>query len=275
MDHDPRLGPDTTITSVFGSDAHEPTSTLDDPSFESRRAWREAMTIGDLLSMSSGLACDDNDGDSPGNEGRMQSQRAISSWRHYTLALPTIRQPGARALYCSAGINLALATVARARGEWLPEVFARAIAEPLGIEAYHLNLSPAENGYMGGGIRLTPRDQLKLGQVMLGGGVWKGKRVLSKAWVDESLAVHASVNEPDDYGYGWWRTELENPATGSRHEAFYASGNGGQLIIGVPDLDLVIQFSGGNYVNFPVWVRFLRELVPQYILPAVEGAVRE
>jgi len=220
--------------------------------------------------MRPGLSCDDNDGDSPGNEMNMQGQAAQPNWRRYTLDLPMVRAPGDRAIYCSASINLALATLQSVTGEWLPDIFAKGIAEPLGIEHYHFNLTPAENGYMGGGVRLVSRDQLKLGQVMVDGGRWNGARVLSEAWVADSVAAHASINEPDDYGYGWWRTELENPATGKRHRVFYASGNGGQLIIGVPDLELVVQFSAGNYGNFPVWIRFLRDLVPQYVLPAVE-----
>lgn len=270
IDRHPQLDADTTLQSVFGEAADEPQAGIEEPSYEARSAWRRTLTVGHLLSMSSGLACDDNDEDSPGNEMVMQSQVAQPSWRRYTLDLTMRRAPGERALYCSASINLALGMLQHVTGEWLPETFANGIAEPLGIERYHFNLTPAENGYMGGGIRLVPRDQLKLGQVMIDGGTWNGERVLSREWVADSVAVHASMNEPDDYGYGWWRTELENPATGKRHRVFYASGNGGQLIIGIPDLDLVVQFSAGNYVNFPVWIRFLRELVPQYVLPAVD-----
>lgn len=270
MDRDEALGPDTRVVSVFGDRAAEPeASTAETPRAE-RASWRRSMTIGHLLSMSGGLDCDDNDESSPGNEGTLQSQDAEPDWARYTLGLATVRAPGSRGIYCSVNINLGLATIAEATGAWLPEAFATGIAAPLGIERYHMNLTPTGEGYMGGGIRLTPRDQLKLGQVMLDGGTWNGKRVLSAAWVEDSLAVHAGINEPDDYGYGWWRTSLESPKTGQRYDVFHASGNGGQFIILVPDLALVVQFSGGNYVNFPVWMRFLRELVPRHILPAVE-----
>ncbi len=268
-DRHPQVDAESTLVALLGDAAAEPSPDLADPPYASREAWRKSLTIGHLLSMSSGLACDDNDGDSPGNEMVMQSQQEQPDWRRYTLDLTMRRPPGEQALYCSASINLALGALQHMTGEWLPETFASTLAGPLGIENYHMNLTPAENGYMGGGIRLAPRDQLKLGQVMLDGGTWNGERVLSAEWVADSLAVHASINETDDYGYGWWRTELEHPKTGARHRVFYASGNGGQLIIGIPDLETVVQFSAGNYRNFPVWIRFLRELVPQYLLQAV------
>ena len=51
--------------------------------------------------------------------------------------------------------------------------------------------------------------------------------------------------------------------------AFFAGGNGGQVSMGIPDLDLVIAFTGGNY-NDPVLFTGQRVYVPRYILPAVK-----
>ena len=60
-------------------------------------------------------------------------------------------------------------------------------------------------------------------------------------------------------------------SVGSREvKVFHASGNGGQLIVCIPEYEMVIQISGGNYSNFDVWYRSLTELIPQKILPAVK-----
>lgn len=45
-------------------------------------------------------------------------------------------------------------------------------------------------------------------------------------------------------------------------------GNGGQLVIVIPDLDLVVGFNGGSYGNFPAWIRWSTALIPQYLIPA-------
>ena len=56
--------------------------------------------------------------------------------------------------------------------------------------------------------------------------------------------------------------------------AFFAGGNGGQVSMGIPDLDLVIAFTGGNY-NDPVLFTGQRVYVPRYILPAVDAVLRK
>jgi hypothetical protein len=55
---------------------------------------------------------------------------------------------------------------------------------------------------------------------------------------------------------------------------YAAGGNGGQFIIVVPDLDLVIGLNGGSYGQFDRWYRWQLELVPQYILPAVSNSTK-
>jgi CubicO group peptidase (beta-lactamase class C family) len=69
------------------------------------------------------------------------------------------------------------------------------------------------------------------------------------------------------YGYLWWL--IEYPYKDRKVSAFFAGGNGGQVVMAVPDLDLVIAFYGGNY-NDAVTFTSQRVYVPQYVLPAVQ-----
>ena len=229
---------------------------------------KRALTVEHLLSMTSGFDCDDDDTQTPGNEGRMQEQREELDWVRYALDLPMVREPGERAVYCTAGINLLGGVIESATGQELGAFFAKSYARPLQIERYHLNLDPTGRPYMGGGMRLRPRDHLKLGQLLVDRGRWQGERIVSSSWIERMSAGHATVYAADDYGYGVWRTDLE--FEGQPFEVVYASGNGGQLVIAVPSLDLVVLFSAGNYMNFPTWISFLRDLVPSYVLPAIE-----
>ena len=235
---------------------------LDRPS-DRRRA---ALRIEHLLTMTSGFDCDDNDDSTPGNEDVMQSQDDEPDWHRYLLKLDLVRDPGAAAVYCSAGINLLGAAIAAAADEWIPDFFAEELAGPLEIHRYHFNLMPTGEGYLGGGLRLTARDFAKLGQVFLSGGVWKGRRVVNEDWVDAATSAHAAIHSPGDYGYGWWRISYEHG--GERIDAFYASGNGGQLIIAVPSFELLVAVNAGNYGNYGTWRRYRDEWVPEYILPA-------
>ncbi len=246
------------------------------PQYKPFANWDERkaqITVRDVMSMTSGLACDDNDDDSPGNEDTMQSQTKQPDWYKYTLDLPMARKPGgSQAIYCSADLNLVGGVVRQVSGQWLPEFFEVNFAEPLQIDGYYLNMMPAGEAYTGGGVYLLPRDQLKLGQVYLDGGLWNGKRVVGKEWVAESTARHSTFapnlkDEPQhDYGYGWHERNFIQVG-GRVLRDYVAGGNGGQLIIVIPDLDMVVGINGGSYGDFR-WYRWELDLLPQFIVAA-------
>jgi CubicO group peptidase (beta-lactamase class C family) len=232
---------------------------------------KSKITVRDLMTMTSGLACDDNDENSPGNEDVMQQQTAQPDWYKYTLDLPMARDPGGdQAIYCSAGINLLGGIVRNATHAWPPEFFFENVARPLQIKTYHWNLMPNGDGYAGGGLYLRSRDQLKLGQLYLNGGVWNTKRVVSKDWLERSTSRHSTfgktLGSDHDYGYGWhlYHFEVGNHS----YRAYAAGGNGGQIVMVIPDLDLVVGFTGGAYGEFAKWYKWQTELVPQFIIAA-------
>jgi CubicO group peptidase (beta-lactamase class C family) len=235
-----------------------------DPDIDPRK---KRMTVENLLTMASGFDCDDRDSSSPGSEDVMQEQTEEPDWYRYTLALPMAREPGAEAIYCSAGANLLGAVLSQATGETLPRLFHRLIAEPLDIERYHLTLQPTGEPYMGGGIHWLPRDFMKLGQLYLDGGLWNGKRVLGAEFTSRATEPLFELRERR-YGYLWW--VVDYPYKGGSVRAFFAGGNGGQVVIGFPDLDLLVTFFAGNY-NDRVLYRMQDEFVPDYILPAVDS----
>ena len=234
---------------------------------------KQRLTPEHLVTMTSGLSCDDDDGDSPGNEDVMQSQRAERDWHRYAAALPMVREPGGtKAVYCSAGINLLGAIISRQSGMRLPEFFEQRFARPLDIRDYHINLMPNGEGYLGGGIYLRPRDALKLGQLVLSGGRWNQRQVVSPRWVEASTQRHAEFSIDHGYGYAWHLHELN---VGERtYREYAAEGNGGQFVIVVPELDLTVMIAAANYGDFARWYRF-QDLVPQYVIPAVLDAPAE
>jgi CubicO group peptidase (beta-lactamase class C family) len=225
------------------------------------------ITLEHVVSMTTGLDCDDHADDNPGNEDVMQAQHAERDWYRYTLALKSVRAPGERGVYCTGGINLGGYLLGRATHAWIPALFVDDLAEPLGLSHYYLNLMPTEEGYLGGGIQLRPRDFAKLAQLFLDHGQWHGKQIVSADWVTRATAAHASLNKPDDYGYGWWRTTYH--VAGHDYAAFYASGNGGQLAIAIPELDVVVAIMSGNYGDFGTWQHFVDDDVPRYVIAAI------
>jgi CubicO group peptidase (beta-lactamase class C family) len=266
-----KIGPQTPVFSTMGMTS----STLD--------ARKRAMTVYHLLTMSSGLDCDDNAPDYekyPGSEDVLTNQDENPDWLRMVLDLKMLRDPGAKAVYCSINPFLAGEVMARATGRSFPDLAWELLAAPMQFDPRHfLLITPVGDSYMGGGAHYLLRDFAKLAQLYAGGGTWNGRRILSEAWVKESVAPRYRIGRTfrqgprgptetttNNYGYLWWTTEFEHQ--GRTVVAHHASGNGGQFSMFIPALDLVIATYGGNYADAGGFYA-LRELIPRYILPAL------
>lgn len=208
---------------------------------------KAAITIGDFLSMSSGLDCNDHSSTSPGRETVLDDS---PDWVKATLDLPMINDPGTKGYYCSGGVAVVGRMAENAIHMRLPEFAQKYLFGPLGVArtswAWNYDLTNADKEYSQ--IHLRPRDMLKLGLLFAQDGSWHGKQVISSAWVRASLAEQSHVDSVS-YGYFWWRPWL-NVATSSgfQHvDIVAAQGNGGQKIYIVPQYKLIAVFTGGGY----------------------------
>jgi CubicO group peptidase (beta-lactamase class C family) len=216
-------------------------------SYDHPDARKAAMTLGDFLSMSSGLDCNDHSSTSPGRETVLDDS---PDWVKATLDLPMINDPGTAGFYCSGGVAVVGRMTENAVHMKLPEFAQANLFGPLGIAradwTWNYDLTNADKEYSQ--IHLRPRDMLKLGILFADGGRWHGRQIISESWARTAIAEHSHVDNVS-YGYFWWRPWLnvETPA-GSRHVNLVAAqGNGGQKIYLVPQYDLVAVFTGGAY----------------------------
>jgi CubicO group peptidase (beta-lactamase class C family) len=234
-------------------------------------ARKKEMTVEHLLTMSSGYDCDDAvSPPRPGGEDILHDKRPPDYYSH-TLQLPMEMRPGQEAVYCSINPNLLGAVLIAATNKPLLELFDDLLANPLQIRRYHFSLQPSGEPYLGGGANFLPRDFLKFGQLMLDGGVWNGKRILSKEFVDRASTPRVAIRYTTEhlnwkYGYLWWTREY--PFRNRNLHAYFASGNGGQVVVVIPELDMCIAFLAGNY-NDRVSRMIYQEFVPKFILSAV------
>jgi CubicO group peptidase (beta-lactamase class C family) len=207
---------------------------------------KQRITVENLLSMTSGLACDDGDEASPGNEETMYRQSAQPDFYKFVLDLRMATDPdSARAVYCTGGINLLAGIVHNTTGSSFSDYFERFLARPLNFGQYYLDLTPTGDFYGGGGLYLLPRDALKFGELYLDQGQWNRKRLLSKSWIAISTQRHSSFSTEHGYGFGWhvFTLRFDN----QEYPEYEAEGNGGQVISVIPKLDLAVVFTTGNY----------------------------
>jgi CubicO group peptidase (beta-lactamase class C family) len=258
--HDARLRLTSPVYQVMNGGASPP-APAPDPGPRKR-----AMTLENLITMSSGYYCNDADDAAPGNEETMTNQDAEPDYYRYTLKVPMAYEPGRVAVYCSANPNLALGMVGRTLGEDPAYSFDARVAQPLRIDRYAWGLDPADHPYGGGSVLLRPRDFLKFGQLMLNGGTWGGHRILTRDYVERATSTHYRLGRYG-YGYLWWTTQL--PYRGGATPAFMALGNGGQRIIVVPRLDLAVAVMAGEYATLGGYGELETAIVPRYIMAAI------
>jgi CubicO group peptidase (beta-lactamase class C family) len=208
---------------------------------------KDRLSLRDLLTMQSGLACDDRDGDSPGNESRVYQSH---DWVKYVLDLPMLDAPGSRGRYCSGNSHVAKQIVEHATGTSLPAFAHEHLFGPLGIapDAVRWNVTLDSSNPTFAQVYLRPRDMLKIGVLFHQQGRWGGRQVISREWVEASTRKWSTIGK-QDYGYFWWRQWLNVPMPdGSRRvDMVVATGNGGQKIYLVPSLDAVVVMTGGRY----------------------------
>jgi CubicO group peptidase (beta-lactamase class C family) len=234
---------------------------------------KQRITLRDLLTMRSGLACDDWDGSSPGNESRVYQSE---DWVKFVIDLPMVTAPGTKGSYCSGNVKIAGRMVERATGKPLPTFARENLFTPLGIRAsdvrWNYTLSSA-NAATFAQLYLRPRDMLKLGVLFHQHGSWNGRQVISADWVARSTKQWSTVGD-QRYGYFWWHQWVNAPAPGGmRHvDMVVATGNGGQKIYLVPSLDLVVVLTGGNYnAQSPATAIMARELLPALLSATVSS----
>lgn len=242
------------------------------------------ITLAHLMSFSSGLDCDVNDPDSIGSEDRMWEQQQEDDFWLYTARLSLLHEPGERYAYCSGSINLVGASLRAVGGRPIVDLFDELIAEPLAFGHYHWNLAPNGAAYLGGGPYMRPRDILKIGATFAADGAWNGEQIIDPDWVEESTTAVIDITPettgmtPEDFGNSYfggaaayeWRID-EVRADGTTYESYEATGNGGQILLVVPELDLTVLFMGGNYRQGGIWGRWRNEIVGGHIVPAMRG----
>lgn len=134
--------------------------------------------------------------------------------------------------------------------------------EPLGITDYRWGEDSQGITIGAWDLYLTPRDMAKFGYLYLHDGLWDGAQIVPADWVDQSTQSHvvfenAGQGDRTGYGYQWW--------VYPQSDAFAAQGLEGQLIVVVPNANMVIVFTAQLRDDAATPLR----LIMDYIAPAI------
>jgi CubicO group peptidase (beta-lactamase class C family) len=249
--------------------------TLEDPIFNYlpgyiryRTAENSQITIRHLLTMSAGILWDEDNphNASLNNESQMEKSPDPVA---YTLSLPMAEKPGTVWKYNSGGVQVLSAIIKQVSGYDINIFAEKYLFAPLGIRDYQWIKSQPDFPAAASGLRLRPRDLLKIGLLYMNEGRWNDIPVLPVDWVDESLSTQILRTPADStkgYGFLFW-----SDAKMINHNLYHlsaAKGNGGQRLFLDMQSKLIVVLTAGNY-NQSGMVRDGELAMADYILPAL------
>lgn len=239
---------------------------------------REYVTIEHLLTMTSGFRWEEW-GKSLGSVEN--DQIGMWFWEEgpniYVLKRELLAVPGTRFNYSGGDIQLLAEILQNATGMSLDKFSEKYLFEPLGITSFDWWLIFRSGEIQAaGGLKLTPRDMIKIGALMLNNGKWNGKQIISEAWLSKCsspFAGNTRIKIPGEdlgklgYSYTWWTKTFDYK--NQTINMFLAVGWGGQKIMVLPELDMVVAFTGANYDskvhNFKILEKFIIPSIKQNI----------
>jgi CubicO group peptidase (beta-lactamase class C family) len=165
-----------------------------------------------------------------------------------------LKRPGSYWEYNDVRVNRLSLSLLQVFKRPLPEVLAERIMRPIGASGtwewlgYYNStvtidgkpmLSVPGGTHWGGGLKVAALDQARLGQLMLQGGRWGERRLISEDWLNRLLTPCAVKPV---YGYLWWLNTGRAYRPAAPATSYFAVGAGGNTIWVEPSLDLVAVF---------------------------------
>ena len=218
------------------------------------------LTLENLITMQAGL-----ERTSGANYGAWVSSR---NWVADALSRPFVAEPGRRMLYSTGSIHVLGAALAQAADASLLALARDWLGGPLSIEIPPWTRDP-QGFYLGGNeMALSPLAMARFGEMVRQGGIWQGERVLSAAWVEQSLQPRTrSPFSGLSYGYGWFLGVADGQPVA------LARGYGGQVICLVPEqqMTIVITSDTTRPARSEGYFGDLMRLIGGTILPEARG----
>jgi CubicO group peptidase (beta-lactamase class C family) len=259
---------------------------VDEPIFEYLPEYRylstdgkDRITIEHLLTMTSGLEWTEWNAPYSSRDNPMIEiwfEEAEQNKHPFTFILEgsLVDEPGTTFRYFGGNQILLGGIIEDATQMDIDEFSAEYLFGPLGIDSFDW-WPRFESGVIeaAAGLKMTPRDMVKIGVTYLNNGVWNGEQIVPEQWVEKS-AVPFGNNEGIDvpgtdernvgYAYSWWTKTFYD--AGREIDVFYALGWGGQSILVFRGLNTVVVFTGGEYTSSTRTF----SLLERYIIPAID-----
>jgi len=233
--------------------------------WESADPRKSDITVEQILQMRSGYPWEESD-------GYLNTLFQTSNWIPLLSQFPLMHDPGTQFGYSNLTAHIMGIIISRGSKKTLLAFAKEYLFDDMGITVPYWPADVSGYYYGMGDIHLPPRSLAKFGQLYLDNGVWNDIQFIPSEWVNQSLQVYSSSTYEREilnyihnlqYGYLWW-----SGASGS-HTIWFAWGHGGQMIVIVRDLNMIVIATAAPQPGFDnaAWQKekAIMELVGRFI----------
>lgn len=216
------LSPSDKLTDLFDQDCGP----------VSRRLMKD-LTLEHLLSMQTGVLF---------NEASSMTE---ADWTRGFFLSPSLTDPRGKFHYNSLNTYILAVLVTRLTGKSLSDFLTERLFAPMGISDFYWETSPEGVEKGGWGLYIRPEDLAKLGQLVLDGGIWDGRQLISREFLEQATQIHIQVPEGyGDFHYGWqmW--------VGRQDRTVLFNGMLGQNVLCFRDSGIILVSHAGNSETF-------------------------
>ena len=233
----------------------DPKSPAPVPEWQDPSDPRKAITIRQLAQMTSGLDFTEDYGNPTGEVMQMLFGAGRGDVAHAAASLRSVREPGTHWFYASGSANILSRVLRDALGgrEAYRNFLQTRLFDPLGMKSAVPEFDASGTWIGSSYIHATARDFARFGLLYLRGGVWEGKQIVPRDWIE--VGRTPTLASKGGYGALLW-LNAPDPDTGIPSmsaelppDAFYARGFGGQLIAIIPSRDVVIVMLNAAYTD--------------------------
>jgi len=203
-----------------------------------------------LLNMVSGLDADSDNLETPGHAVKWSAK---DEWLSYLLSIPLANKPGKKWVYADINSALIGAIIEEKSGMSLRDFARQKVFDPLDIKEFYWYTNAANQTTASGNLYLSGLDFAKLGLLVANKGKWGEMQLadydyMNRLLNENSPAIGNYSPLADGYGMLWYRSKRK---FGTREVSYlWASGNGGNHLVIVPEENMVIAMTSGGYGNW-------------------------
>ncbi|MFC5046086.1 serine hydrolase domain-containing protein [Aquimarina hainanensis] len=220
---------------------------------------KNLITIRHILNQTSGLSW----------KGYLEHEKWLNSKDPISFVLDKDLEyePGKNYNYNSGATHLLSVIISKTTGKTALEFGNKVLFHPLDINL--INWQKRNKGYYDGsglGLKMKPIDLIKIGQLLEKNGIWNGKQIISKKWIQKLFDENEKSKTKwglrnSKHGFCWYHSEFRG------NKVDYGMGYGGQFIIMIPDMELIIVTTHNHDTpnGIEQQMKFLNEKLPKLI----------